>query len=64
MSAEVRPQDGETLRGFDVVAESLPTERCSATELGRDVAKVVHRELAFGQLAATDDQGAFKRTVV
>ena len=64
LSAKVRHQDGETLRGFDVVAEPLPSERRSAAELGRDVAEVVHRELAFGQLAATDDQGAFKRIVV
>lgn len=64
LSVRVRHQDGETLRGFDVVAEPLASEERGADDLGRDVAEVVERELAHGQLSATDEAGQFKRIVV
>ncbi len=60
----VRFQDVDTQRGFDVVAEPLPSEHRSAEQLGQEVAEVVQRELMYGQLAARDDQGDFKRIVV
>ena len=63
-SVQVRHQDGDTLRGFDVVAEPLESEERGADQLGRDVAEVVQRELAYGQLSAADDAGHFKRIVV
>ncbi len=61
---EVRHQDDGLTRGFDVVAEPLPSEQRSAGDLGRDMAEVVHRELAYGQLPATDEQGEYRRIVV
>ncbi len=60
----VRFQDVDTERGFDVVAEPLASESRSAGELGQEVAEVVKRELMYGQLAARDEQGDFKRIVV
>jgi len=64
LSVTVRHQDGETLRGFDVVAEPLANEERTASDLGKDVAEVVARELAYGQLSATDAEGQYKRIVV
>ncbi|MFB9993971.1 hypothetical protein ACFFLM_18610 [Deinococcus oregonensis] len=64
LQIEVRHQDQNALRGFDVVAEPLETEQRSADELGRDMAEVVARELAYGQLSAVDEEGSFKRIVV
>ncbi|MGY2894905.1 hypothetical protein [Deinococcus sp. UYEF24] len=61
---QVRHQDQDVLRGFDVVAEPLDTEGRSPTEIGESVAEVVGRELAFGQLSAADEDGQFKRVVV
>ncbi|WP_135228142.1 hypothetical protein [Deinococcus fonticola] len=55
--------DGE-LRGFDVVAQPTPSEGRSAPEVGLNVAEVVARELAYGQLSAADEEGQFKRIVV
>ncbi|ANE43332.1 hypothetical protein [Deinococcus puniceus] len=64
LQIEVRHQDQDALRGFDVVAEPLETEHRSAADLGRDMAEVVARELAYGQLSAVDEEGKFKRIVV
>lgn len=64
LSVRVRHQDGETARGFDVVAEPLASEERSADDLGRDVAEVVKRELEYAQLSAADEDGKFKRIVV
>lgn len=64
LQIEVRHQDQDALRGFDVVAEPLETEQRSAADLGRDMAEVVVRELAYGQLSAVDEDGDFKRIVV
>ncbi|WP_229723551.1 hypothetical protein [Deinococcus aerolatus] len=60
----VRFQDVDAERGFDVVAEPLPSEHRSAEELGQAVAEVVSRELMYAQLPARDEQGDFKRIVV
>ncbi len=60
----VRFQDVDAERGFDVVAEPLPSEHRSAEELGQAVAEVVKRELMYGQLPARDEQGDFRRIVV
>ncbi len=60
----VRFQDVDTERGFDVVAEPLPSEHRSAEQLGQEVAEVVKRELMYGQLPARDEQGDFRRIVV
>lgn len=64
LKVQVRHQDQEMLRGFDVVAEPLETEGRSADELGRNVAEVVARELSYGQLSAVGEDGQFKRVVV
>ncbi|UQN05733.1 hypothetical protein [Deinococcus sp. QL22] len=64
LQIEVRHQDQDALRGFDVVAEPLETEQRNAADLGRDMAEVVARELAYGQLSAVDEEGNFKRIVV
>ncbi|WP_407571547.1 hypothetical protein [Deinococcus altitudinis] len=61
---QVRHQDQDVLRGFDVVAEPLESEGRSAAEIGQGVAEVVQRELAYGQLSAADEDGHFKRVVV
>lgn len=55
--------DGQT-HGFDVVAQPTPAEGKSAEDVGRDVAEVVERELAYGQLPARNDEGEYKRIVV
>ena len=55
--------DGET-RGFNVVAQPTAAEGKTAEEVGRNVAEVVERELAYGQLPAQDEQGEYKRIVV
>jgi hypothetical protein len=60
----VRFQDVDAERGFDVVAEPLPAEHRSAAQLGQEVAEVVKRELAYGQLPARDEHGRFRRIVV
>ncbi|GAA4012858.1 hypothetical protein GCM10022631_25710 [Deinococcus rubellus] len=60
----VRFQDVDTERGFDVVAEPLPSEHRSAEQLGQEVAEVVKRELMYGQLPARDEHGDFRRVVV
>lgn len=61
---EVRHQDVNAVRGFDVVAEPLESEERDAVQLGEDVARVVEQELMYGQLPAQDEEGAFKRVVV
>ena len=55
--------DGET-RGFNVVAQPTEAEGKSAEQVGQDVAEVVERELAYGQLPARGEDGDFKRIVV
>lgn len=55
--------DGET-RGFTVVAQPTEGEDKSAEDVGRDVAEVVERELAYGQLPARGDDGDYRRIVV
>lgn len=64
LRVEVRNQDVDALRGFDVVAEPLPGEDRDAVQLGEDVARVVEQELMYGQLSAQDEEGKFKRVVV
>jgi len=64
LQVQVRHQDTDALRGFDVVAEPLSSEQRNAEEVGGAVAEVVARELAYGQLPAVDDAGQFKRIVV
>lgn len=64
LRVEVRNQDIDALRGFDVVAEPLETEHRSAAQLGEDVARVVEQELMYGQLPAVGEGGAFRRIVV
>lgn len=60
----VRFKDVDAERGFDVVAEPLPSEDRSAEQLGQAVAEVVQRELMYGQLPAQDEHGDFRRIVV
>ncbi len=60
----VRFKDVDAERGFDVVAEPLPSEDRSAGQLGQAVAEVVQRELMYGQLPAQDENGDFRRIVV
>lgn len=60
----VRFQDVDAERGFDVVAEPLPSEHRSAEQLGQEVAEVVGRELMYGQLPARGEDGNFRRIVV
>lgn len=60
----VRFKDVDAERGFDVVAEPLPSEDRSAEQLGQAVAEVVQRELMYGQLPAQDEDGNFRRIVV
>ncbi|SEI85909.1 hypothetical protein SAMN04488058_10263 [Deinococcus reticulitermitis] len=55
--------DGET-RGFTVVAQPTEGEDKSAEDVGRDVAEVVERELAYGQLPARGEDGEYRRIVV
>ena len=64
LRVQVRHQDQDVLRGFDVVAEPLSSEERSAEDVGQSVAEVVARELAYGQLSAADEDGKFKRVVV
>ncbi|EYB68321.1 hypothetical protein DEIPH_ctg025orf0194 [Deinococcus phoenicis] len=64
LRVEVRHQDVNALRGFDVVAEPLESEERNAAQLGEDVARVVEQELMYGQLPAADEDGAFRRIVV
>ena len=61
---EVRNQDVDALRGFDVVAQPLETEERDAVQLGEDVARVVEQELMYGQLPAVGEGGAYRRIVV
>ena len=60
----VRFQDTDAERGFDVVAEPLPSEQRSAEQLGQAVAEVVQRELTYAQLPSRDERGEFRRIVV
>ncbi|GAA5531825.1 hypothetical protein [Deinococcus aluminii] len=64
LRVEVRTQDVNTLRGFDVVAEPLESEERDALQLGEDIARVVEQELMYGQLPAAGEDGAFRRIVV
>ncbi|PNY82050.1 hypothetical protein [Deinococcus koreensis] len=64
LRVEVRSTDVDALRGFDVVAMPLPTEHKTPDELARNITEVIHRELMYGQLAAKDEDGEFKRIVV
>ena len=64
LRVEVRHQDVDALRGFDVVAKPLESEEKSGQQLGQDMAEVVKRELAYGQLPARAEDGTFKRIVV
>ncbi|WP_034383425.1 hypothetical protein [Deinococcus sp. YIM 77859] len=61
---EVRTQDVNARRGFDVVAEPLESEGRSARQLGEDLARVVEQELMYGQLPAVGEDGAYRRIVV
>ncbi|WP_019585422.1 hypothetical protein [Deinococcus apachensis] len=61
---EVRHQDVNALRGFDVIAEPLESEKRDAVQLGEDVARVVEQELMYGQLPVVGEDGAFRRIVV
>ncbi|ULH18220.1 hypothetical protein MF271_22380 (plasmid) [Deinococcus sp. KNUC1210] len=60
----VRFQDTDAERGFDVVAEPLPSEHRSAEQLGQAVAEVVQQELMYAQLPSRDEGGEFRRIVV
>ncbi|WP_412028275.1 hypothetical protein [Deinococcus yunweiensis] len=64
LTVSVRSTDVDALRGFDVVAQPLPSEERTADDLAHDITEVVERELMYGQLAATDEDGEFKRIVV
>lgn len=64
LRVEVRHQDVNAVRGFDVVAEPLESEERDAVQLGEDVARVVEQELMYGQLPAQNEEGNFKRVVV
>lgn len=64
LHVQVRWQDVDELRGFDVVAMPVEGEEKSAEEVGQDIAQVVEQELAYGQLPARDESGEFKRIVV
>lgn len=64
LRVQVRFQDVDALRGFDVVAQPLASEGRSAEEVGRAVAEVVQRELMYAQLPAAHDDGSFRRVVV
>lgn len=64
LTVTVRSTDVDALRGFDVVAQPLPSEERTADDLAHDITEVVERELMYGQLAATDEDGEFKRIVV
>lgn len=64
LRVEVRHQDVDALRGFDVVAEPLESEERDAVQLGEDVARVVEQELMYGQLPAVGEDGAYRRIVV
>ncbi|MFC4639393.1 hypothetical protein [Deinococcus hohokamensis] len=64
LRVEVRHQDVDERRGFDVVAEPLDTEQRTAQQLGEDIARVVEQELMYGQLPAVGDNGAYRRIVV
>ena len=62
---QVRHVDVEgDVHGFDVVAQPTEAEGKSAEEVGRDMAEVVERELAYAQLPAQDENGDFRRIVV
>lgn len=61
---EVRHQDVNALRGFDVIAEPLESEERGAQQLGEDIARVVEQELMYGQLPAVGEDGAYRRIVV
>ncbi|MFC4425322.1 hypothetical protein [Deinococcus navajonensis] len=61
---EVRHQDVDARRGFDVVAEPLETEERTAQQIGEDIARVVEQELMYGQLPAVGENGAYRRIVV
>ncbi|AAF09985.1 hypothetical protein E5E91_02075 [Deinococcus radiodurans R1 = ATCC 13939 = DSM 20539] len=52
------------VHGFDVVAQPTEAEGKTAEEVGRDMAEVVERELAYAQLPAQDENGDFRRIVV
>lgn len=64
LRVEVRHQDVDEQRGFDVVAEPLETEERSAQQLGEAIARVVEQELMYGQLPAVGEHGAYRRIVV
>lgn len=64
LTVTVRSTDVDALRGFDVVAQPLPSEERTPDDLAHDITEVVERELMYGQLAATDEDGEFKRIVV
>ncbi|MDL2344386.1 hypothetical protein QOL99_09490 [Deinococcus sp. MIMF12] len=64
LRVEVRHQDVDALRGFDVVAQPLETEERGAQQLGEDIARVVEQELTYGQLPVVGEDGAFRRIVV
>jgi hypothetical protein len=64
LRVQVRFQDVDALRGFDLVAQPLASEHRSAAELGQAVAEVLHRELMYAQLPAAHDDGSFRRTVI
>ncbi|SMB92790.1 hypothetical protein [Deinococcus hopiensis] len=64
LRVEVRHQDVDALRGFDVVAKPLETEERDAVQLGEDVARVVEQELMYGQLPAVGEDGTYRRIVV
>ncbi|MPY66053.1 hypothetical protein F8S09_04995 [Deinococcus sp. SDU3-2] len=64
LRVEVRHQDVNALRGFDVIAQPLETEERDAQQLGEDIARVVEQELMYGQLPVVGEDGAFRRIVV
>ena len=64
LRVEVRHQDVNALRGFDVIAQPLETEERDAQQLGEDIARVVEQELMYGQLPAVGEDGAYRRIVV
>ena len=64
LRVEVRHQDVNALRGFDVVAQPLEAEERDAQQLGEDIARVVEQELMYGQLPVVGEDGAFRRIVV
>lgn len=64
LRVEVRHQDVDELRGFDVMARAAGNDQKTAEAIGREMAQVVERELGYGQLPACGDDGHYKHIMV